>query len=107
MVDRGRASTGALNGSIPAGPIRISAYAAELVDGGMVIYTRAPQEARSEPPGARNGWNATVFQHDAKRSRDIGVVEAPSERNGWRLVLRSEARGVSVIVFDWQELPAP
>lgn len=106
MIDRGRPSTGALNGTIPPGPVRMWAHAAELVDGGMVIYTGAPQGARSEPPSARNGWNATVFQHDAKRSRDIALVEAPSERNNWRMVLRSEARGVSVIVLDWQEAPA-
>jgi hypothetical protein len=104
MIDRGRASIGALNGPVPAGPLRITAYPAELIDGGMEVYTRTATQPVSEPPSARNGWNVTVYRTDAKRAREIQVVEAPSEKNHWKLVLRSDARSVGIIVLDWQEI---
>jgi hypothetical protein len=104
MIGDGRPSTGALNGRLPAGPIRISAHPAELIDGGMVVYTTAAEQSLSEPPSARNGWNPTIYRNDTKRVRDIDTVEAPSEKNNWRLVLRGNSRTLGLIVLDWQEL---
>ena len=104
MIDGGQPSIGALNGNLPKGPIRINAHPAELVDGGIVVYTGAAKEALSEPPSARNGWNLTIYRNDPKRLADIGVVEIPSERNNWRLIVRGGGRSVGLIVLDWTQL---
>jgi proteasome lid subunit RPN8/RPN11 len=107
MFSSGGASAGAISGRMPSGPVRITARPAELIDGGMLIYTSTAATALSESPSARNGWNLTVYRHDPRRVRDLSIVEMPSERNNWKLVLRSEAKAVGVIVLDWQELAAP
>jgi proteasome lid subunit RPN8/RPN11 len=104
MIDSGRPSIGVLNGTLPRGPIRINAHPAELIDGGIVVYTGSTKQALSEPPNARNGWNLTIYRNDPKRMRDITVIESPSEKNDWRLVLRGGTRNVGLIMLDWQQL---
>jgi len=104
MIDGGRPSSGTLSGTIPARWVRISPYPAELVDGGMQVYTASPTPPVSEPPSARNGWNLTFYRSDAKRFREIDVLESPSEKNNWRLLLRATTRTVGIVVLDWQEI---
>jgi proteasome lid subunit RPN8/RPN11 len=101
MIDGGGPSIGALNGNLPKGPIRVNVHPAELVDGGIVVYTGTAMETLSEPPSARNGWNLTIYRNDPKRLRDISIVESPSERNNWRLIVRGGERRVGLIVLDW------
>jgi hypothetical protein len=62
----------------------------------------------SESPSARNGWNLTTWRWDDKRGGAIRVIEAPGPQNGWkRLAVRGEGKKVSVLILDWEELPAP
>lgn len=88
---------------MPSRECRVRVYGGELRDSGLVVYTGSGPE-RVEPPSAANGWNVTTFRPDSKRSRDVSVVEAPSQSNNWqRLIVRGE-RPVSVLVIDWEEV---
>jgi hypothetical protein len=76
-----------------------------LIESGIVVYTGGSKE-RIETPSAANGWNVTTYRPDAKRARDITIIEAPGPGNGWqRIMLRSEQRTISMLVLDWDELP--
>ena len=99
MINAGRASIGALSGSMPSGPVRIAAHPAELIDGGIAVYT----SARSRTAKRAHGWNTTMYRNDARRVRDLQVLESPSAANSWRLVLRSGGKNSRLDCFDWQE----
>jgi hypothetical protein len=82
-------------------------YSADLTDSGILVYTNGARE-RIESPSAANGWNLTTYRPDSKRARDITIIESPGPANGWRrLMVRSEQRKVSMLVVEWDELPAP
>lgn len=92
------ASTGVLNGRLPGVPVKISLEPAELVDGGIAIFSK-----ENMPPTAWNGWSIFFYEWDPKRIAEVNVVEPPGPANDWkRLVLRSGKRNVSVVVVDWQ-----
>ena len=102
------ASLGWVNGKLPGFPVNVSVHPAELVAGGIEIYTRDPKRASSaEPPSAQNGWSTVVYKYDPKRTTDIRVVEVPSASNSWsQVVLQNGRHNVSVIVLDWQRAPS-
>ena len=106
-IERGRPSTGVLNGSLPAGAAQVSAYPGDLTSEGMTLFTPDTKYAhpQTEAPGAHNGWNRTTYTWDAKRAGAIRIVEQPGPQNGYKLVLRSEAAKVSVLVIDWRVAP--
>ncbi len=97
-------SAGVVSGSLPGVPVKVSLQPAELVDGGIAVYSKDPdQSAGSQPPGAWNGWNVVVYDWDPKRVAEISLVEPPAASNNWkRLVLRNGNRSVSVFVVNWQ-----
>ena len=101
------ASSGILNGRLPGAPVKISVQPAELVDGGIEVYSKnRERSATSELPSAWNGWNVVVHDWDPRRA-DVNVVEAPSPANDWKsLVLRNGNRNVSVPVVEWQSAAA-
>jgi hypothetical protein len=91
---------------MPQRPSRIRVYSADLNESGIVVYTDAAKE-RIETPSAGNGWNLTTYRPDSKRSRDITILETPAPANGWhRVMIRSEQRTITMLVLDWDELPA-
>jgi hypothetical protein len=98
------ASLGVLNGRLPGFPVKVSVQPAELVDGGIAIFSSdQTKSGTNEPPSARNGWNVVVYKWDPKRTSDVTIIEPPGPSNGWRqLVLRTGNRNVSVLVVDWQ-----
>jgi hypothetical protein len=97
-------SSGVLSGSLPGVPVKVSLQPAELVDGGIAVYSKDPERSgASQPPGSWNGWKVVVYDWDPKRIAEVDVLEPPSPANNWkRLVLRSENRNVSVFVVNWQ-----
>jgi hypothetical protein len=101
------ASAGVLNGRLPGVPVKISVQPAELVDGGIAIYSKDRERSgTTELPSAWNGWNVVVYDWDPKRIAEVNVVEAPGAANNWkRMVLRNGNRNVSVLVVDWQRVP--
>ena len=107
LFDGRRPSSGAVTGRLPQRPGRVRVFSADLTDSGIVVYTGDGNE-HIEPPSAANGWNLTTYRPDSKRSRDLTVVEPPGPGNGWqRVIIRSEQRTVSMLVLEWDELPAP
>jgi hypothetical protein len=98
------ASMGVLNGRLPGFPVKISVQPAELVAGGIAIFSSdQSRSGTSEPPSARNGWNVVVYKWDPKRTSEVTVIEPPGASNGWRqLVLRNGNHNISVLVVDWQ-----
>ena len=98
------ASSGVLSGSLPGLPVKVSLQPAELVDGGIAVYSKDPEPSDAEqPPSAWNGWKVVVYDWDPKRIAAVDVVEAPGPANNWkRLVLRNGGRNVSVFVVNWQ-----
>jgi hypothetical protein len=98
------ASIGVLNGRFPGFPVKVSVQSAELVAGGIAIFSSdQSRSGTSEPPSARNGWNVVVYKWDPKRTSDVTVIEPPGASNGWRqLVLRNGNHNISVLVVDWQ-----
>ena len=104
VIDGGRASTGVLNGGLPPGPTRVSAYPGDLTAQGMTLFTPDSKYAhpKTEAAGAQNGWNRTTYTLDAKRAGAIRIVEQPGPQNGYKLVLQSEAAKVSVVVIEWR-----
>lgn len=100
-----RPSSGAITGRMPQRPSRFRVHSGDLVDSGIVVYTNAAKE-RIEPPSPANGWNLTTYRPDAKRARDIVVLESPNAANSWqRLMIRSEQRTITMLVLEWEELP--
>jgi hypothetical protein len=100
LIDRGRPSSGALSGRIPARMSRVRVHAADLVDSGIVVYA---ERSGVEAPSAANGWNLTTYRPDPKRARTVSVLEQPSAQNGYRLMVRAEGKPVTMVVIDWQE----
>jgi hypothetical protein len=97
------ASIGYINGWIPPKtPVHIEVRPGELIEGGIVVYTKDPN-SRSEPPSAGNGWNTVIYKQDNARASDLEVVEAPGSANDWsQLVLRNGDRRISLIILDWR-----
>ena len=105
LFDGPRPSAGAITGRLPQRRSRIRVFPADLTPSGIVVYTDGSKQ-QIEPPGAANGWNLTMYRADAKRSRDVTVVEAPSQSNNWqKLMVRSEQRPISMLVVEWEEIP--
>ena len=98
------ASSGVLSGSLPGLPVKVSLQPAELVDGGIAVYSRDPEPSDAEqPPGAWNGWKVVVYDWDPKRIAEVNVLEPPGPANNWkRLVVRNGNHNVSVFVVNWQ-----
>jgi hypothetical protein len=98
------ASSGILSGSLPGVPVKVSLQPAELVDGGIAVYSKDPERSgATQPSSAWNGWKVVVYDWDPKRIAEVRVLEPPSPANNWkRLVLRNENRNVSVFVVNWQ-----
>lgn len=102
-IEGTRATVGSLVGELPGLKVAYRVSPAEFVAGGLVVYTsdRAASH-RTEPASKANGWNATRFEYDPQRARQLVVLEAPNASNEFkRLALRSDARNCSVIVVDW------
>jgi hypothetical protein len=96
------ASLGYLDGWIPQRDVRVEVHAAELMEGGMVIFTREPN-LRPESPSVSNGWNTVVYKQDMARASELEILDAPGPANDWsQLVLRNGVRSLSVIVVDWR-----
>lgn len=95
-------SAGTINGALPGGPVKVSVFPAELIDGGIVIYTSSPKVPKAELPSALNGWNTVLYKYDTKRAADLQLVQPPAASNEWsQLVVRNGNRPLSVIVLDW------
>jgi hypothetical protein len=108
-IENRRPSNGHLTGELPGVPVHVGASPAEFTGGGLTVYSANPRFVRgpvTEPPGAQNGWNRTVYRYDLRLARDLVVIESPSAQDGWsRLVLRSGERALSVIVLEWEVVP--
>ncbi|MBK7928012.1 MAG: hypothetical protein IPJ98_11120 [Bryobacterales bacterium] len=106
LITGRQASLGALTGSMPAAPLRIGAYAAELGGQGFTAYSSSARHSRGnvvEQPGPQNGWQRTAYRYDPRRASDLVVAEAPSADNGWQRVLfRAGSRPVTAILIDWE-----
>jgi hypothetical protein len=98
------ASLGWANGKLPGFPITISLHPADLVAGGIQVFTRDQKlVSRAEPPSAENGWNTIVYKYDPKTAPDVHVIQPPSAANSWnQLVVQNGKKPISVIVIDWQ-----
>jgi hypothetical protein len=102
-IDKNHPSTGALNGALPSGPVRVHVYPATLTDEGLSVSVNDQRAGHSEPAGARNGWNKTSYVRDPRLAGAVSVLEWPGSSNGWsRLVLRGEAAKLSVILIEWE-----
>jgi hypothetical protein len=102
-IEGSRPTVGSLTGELPGLNVSMRVSPAEFVAGGLVVYTADRAAARrTEPASKANGWNATRFEWDPERARQIVVLESPNASNEFkRLALRSDARNCSVIVVDW------
>jgi hypothetical protein len=101
------ASSGILNGRLPGDPVKIRLQPAELVEDGIVIYSKDRVRLGREPASAWNGWNVMVHDWDPTRIADVNVVEAPAPINDWkRLVLRNGKRNVSIVIVEWERAAA-
>lgn len=102
-IEGNRSTVGSLSGELPGVKVSFHVSPAEFVAGGLVVYTSdRGADQRSEPAAKTNGWNATRFQWDEERARQLVVLEAPNASNDFkRLALRSDARNCSVIIVDW------
>jgi len=96
------ASAGHLSGWFPPKlPVRVSVHPGELIDGGIVIFTKG-EAPRSESPNPGNGWNTVIYKRDDAAAGDFEMLEAPGTANGWnQLVLRNGNRKLSILVLDW------
>jgi hypothetical protein len=102
-IEGSRPTVGSLTGELPGLNVAMRISPAEFVAGGLVVYTADRAAARrTEPASKANGWNATRFEWDPERARQVVVLESPNASNEYkRLALRSDARNCSVIVVDW------
>ena len=98
------ASIGVLTGRFPGFPVKVSLQPAELVAGGITIFSSDRSRSGTiETPSARNGWNVVVYKWDPRRTSELTLIEPPGASNGWRqLVLRNGNHDISVLVVDWQ-----
>jgi hypothetical protein len=96
------ASSGHLSGWFPPKlPVRVNVHPGELIDGGIVIYTKG-EAPRSESPNPGNGWNTVIYKRDDAAAAEIEMLEAPGAANQWnQLVLRNGNRKLSILVLDW------
>jgi hypothetical protein len=108
LIEGSSSSAGALTGSLPNQPIAVSVFPADLVEGGVQVFTADPRHSRDvkfEPPGPLNGWNPTVFRYDAKRANSIMITTAPAADNGWsKLLIHSRGGPQSMIVVEWRAM---
>jgi hypothetical protein len=82
--------------------VRLDVRPAELIDGGIVIFTK-DGNSRSDLPSPQNGWNTVIYKRDDARASDLEVLEAPGPANDWgQLILRNGDRRLSIIVLDWR-----
>lgn len=94
-----------LSGELPPGPVRIGAFAAELGNSNLRVFTSNPALAakpRVEAPSASNGWNTTEYVYDPKSVNQVIVERTPGTDTRSSLTLRAGSRKVSVIVIEWQ-----
>jgi len=103
VVERNHASSGAINGALPAAAARVSAYPGDLTAAGITLFTADLRYSKplTEKAGAENGWNPTTYTWDPKRAAGIKVVEQPGPQNGYKLVLESEMPKLSVLMLEW------
>ncbi len=103
-----RASQGRVTGGLPGVPVRVQVFPSELVQEGLRIFTADPGSiSPPEAPGAQNGWNRTVYVLNPRKAGEISILEAPGQQNAWnRLVLRAERGDHSIIVLQWERVPA-
>jgi len=103
VIEGRNVSTGSLTGELPARPVHINVYPADLTNDGLVLYSANMKYAKSatETPGQQNGWNRTLYTWNPQHSRDVAVTEAPSSANNWNRVALRANSPVSVIVIDW------
>ncbi len=101
-----QASSGTVTGALPALPVRIAAYAAELGGQGFTAFSANARHSRNdvvEAPSARNGWQRTGYQYDPKRAANLVVTEAPAADNSWqRMQFRAGSRPVTAILIEWE-----
>ena len=96
------ASLGYLNGWLPKAAVHVEVRPGELIEGGMVIFTK-DQSLPSESPSLSNGWNTLMYKLDAARATDLEILEAPGPANSWNhIILRNGSRSLSMIVVDWR-----
>ena len=96
------ASLGYLSGWIPQTPVHVEVHSGELIEGGIVVFTK-DQSLRSEAPSARNGWNTVVYKKDDARASELEILDTPGPANNWsHLTLRNGSRPLSLIVLDWR-----
>jgi hypothetical protein len=96
------ASFGYLNGWLPRNDVHVEVRPAELMEGGMVIFTK-DQNLRPESPSLSNGWNTVLYKLDVARASELEILDAPGPTNDWsHLMLRDGIRSLSVIVVDWR-----
>jgi hypothetical protein len=96
------ASLGYLNGWLPRSDVHVEVRPAELMEGGMVIFTK-DESLRPESPSLSNGWNTVLYKSDIARASELEILDAPGPSNDWsHLMLRDGIRSLSVIVIDWR-----
>jgi hypothetical protein len=102
------ASSGILSGRLPGDPVKIRLQPAELVDGGIAVYSKdRVRSGTREPASAWNGWNVMVHHWDPSRIADVNVVEAPGPLNDWKhLVLRNGKHNLSIVIVEWERAVA-
>jgi proteasome lid subunit RPN8/RPN11 len=107
LISAQKASTGVLSGTLPRGAARMTVQPADLASSGVVVFRAQGAKSAVEPPSASNGWNLTTYRLDPKRARALTVLEYPNPANGFkRLMLRAEDRPLTMVVIQWEELPA-
>jgi len=107
VIQRHRASTGAVTGTFPSGAARVAAFPAERTAEGITLYTANTRYSRplTTPPSDYNDRNATTYTWNPERAAEVRVLERPEKQNGYRLVLTSTAPRLSLIVIDWRAAP--
>lgn len=96
------ASLGYVNGWIPQTPVHLEVHPGELIEGGIVVFTK-DESLRSEAPSALNGWNTVVYKQDYARASELEILDSPGPANNWsHLTLRNGTRPQSLIVLDWR-----
>jgi hypothetical protein len=93
----------AIIGRFPGGRVRVRVLAAEVSGDTAKVYTSDPKLAGvSEEAGARNAGKQMRYVFDSSYAGAVTIVEAPTQENQWKLVLRSETRRLSAIAIDWE-----
>ena len=103
-----QASTGSVTGRLPATPVRVTAYPAELSSAGLTVFTADQRHAGAglkEPPSARNSWTQTFYRYAPDRTRTVEVVQWPSPDNNWNFVaVRASGQTLTTVVISWERL---